>query len=63
MTEELSEKIMGKVLHKLFQGVVNELNNTFPTLVESVSELSHFITEPRNFLEVTRLPEDFKRIG
>ena len=51
---ELSEKIMGKVLHKLFKDVVNELRNAFPNLGESGSEVSQFITEPRNFAEVTR---------
>ena len=30
---ELSEKRMGKGLHKLFKDVVNELNNPLPTLV------------------------------
>ena len=29
---ELSEKIMGKCLHKLFKAIVNELNNALPTL-------------------------------
>ena len=51
---ELSEKIMGKVLHKLFKDVVNELRHAFPNLGESGSEVSQFITEPRNFAEVTR---------
>ena len=35
---------MGKVLHKLFKAVVNELNNEFHNLGESVPEVSHFIT-------------------
>ena len=30
---ELSEKNMGKVLHKVFMSVVNELNNSMPTLI------------------------------
>ena len=30
--EELSEKSMGKVLHKVFKAVVNEINNELPTL-------------------------------
>ena len=30
--EELSEKIMGKGLHKLFKDFVNELKNSLPTL-------------------------------
>ena len=35
--------------------------NSLPTLGESVSELSHFIPELRNFAEVKRLPEDVKK--
>ena len=45
---------MGKVIHKIFKDVVNELKNAFPNLGESGSEVSQFITEPRNFAEVTR---------
>ena len=30
-------------------------------LVESGSEVSHFITEPRNFSEVTKLSENIKK--
>ena len=52
---------MVKGLHKVFMGVVNELNNSFPNLGESVSEVSHFIPEPRNFAEVDILPVDVKR--
>ena len=40
---------MGKGIHKVFKNFENELNNSVPTLVESESELSHFIPEPRNF--------------
>ena len=29
---ELSDKSMGKVLHKVFKAVVNEINNELPTL-------------------------------
>ena len=52
---------MGKGLHKFFKAVVNELNISLSTLVESVSKVSHFITEPSNFSEVSRLPEDVKK--
>ena len=31
------------------------------TLSESGSEVSHFIPEPRNFAEVTKLPENIKK--
>ena len=51
---------MGKVLDKIFKAVVNKLNNSLPTLGESGSEVSHFISEPRNFAEVNILPEDVK---
>ena len=56
----ISAKIMGKGLHKLFKAVINELNIEFHTLGESVSEVSHFIPEPRNLVEVKRLPADIK---
>ena len=46
---------MGKGLHKVFKAVVNELNNALPNLIESGLEVSHFIPEPSNFVEVTRL--------
>ena len=52
---------MGKCLHKLFKSVVNGINNSWHTLVESGEELSHFIPEPRNFAEATRLPAVFKK--
>ena len=35
--------------------------NEFPNLGESGSEVSHFILEPINFIEVTRLPTDVKK--
>ena len=46
--EEISAKNIGKYSHKIFKAVVNALNNSFPNSVESGSEVSHFITEPRN---------------
>ena len=52
---------MEKGLHKVFMDVLNELNNTLPDLVQSVSKVSHFIPEPRNLAEVTKLPADFKK--
>ena len=52
---------MGKGLHKVFQDVINELNNTLLTLVESRSEVSHLIPELRNFSEVTRLSAEIKK--
>ena len=58
---ELSAKNNGKGLHKVFKVVVNQLNNPLPNLVESGLEVSHFVPEPRNFAEVTRLPADYKK--
>ena len=52
---------IGKVLHKVFKTVVKEISQDFPPLVESGSEVSHFITEPRNFSEVTKLSDDIKK--
>ena len=44
---------MGKCLHEVFKTVVKEISQDLPPLVESGSEVSHFIPEPRNFSEVT----------
>ena len=52
---------MGKVLHKLFRSVVNELSEALPTLVESSSEIYYFVQEPRNFTKVTILSEDIRK--
>ena len=46
---------MGKVLHKVFSTVVKEISQELTPLRESGSEVSHFILEPRNFAEVTKL--------
>ena len=48
-------------LHKVFKAIVNKLKNSLPTLWESGSKVSHFIPEPRNFAELTRLPVDIKK--
>ena len=52
---------MGKVLQKLFKTVVKEILQYLPPLVESGSEVSHLIPEPRNFSEVTKLSDDIKK--
>ena len=52
---------MGKVSHKVFNAVVNEILVSLPIMGESVSEVSHFIPEPRNFSEVTRLSADIRK--
>ena len=57
----LSTRNMGKGLQKVSKAVVNDISQALPVLVESVSEVSYFIPEPRNFSEVTRLSEDIKK--
>ena len=52
---------MGKVLHKVSQTVVKEISKHLPTLGESGSEISYFVTEPINFAEVTRFSDDIKK--
>ena len=52
---------MGKVLHKLFKAVVNEILQVLPILGESGSEVSYFIPEPRKCVEVNRLSENTKK--
>ena len=52
---------MGKVLHKVFSTVVKEISQELTSLVESSSEVSHFIPELRNFVEVTKLSEKIKK--
>ena len=52
---------MGKSLHKVFSMVVKEVSHELTPLGESSSEVSHFIPEPRNFAEVTKLSENIKK--
>ena len=54
-------QIMGKGLHKVFSTVVNEILQELTALGESGSQVSHFIPEPRNFAEVTKLSGNFKK--
>ena len=58
---ELSARVRGKGSYKVFKAVSNKLKNELPTLVESGSEVPHFIPKPRNFSEVTRLPVYIKK--
>ena len=53
----------GKGLHKVFKYILNQLNNSFSTLLYSGSEVSYFIIEPRNISDVARLPKCVKIIG
>ena len=52
---------MGKGLHKVFKNFVKYIYQYLPPLGESCSEVSHLITEPRNFAEVTKLSNDIKK--
>ena len=49
---------MGKVLHKVFSTFVKYISQELTPLGESGSKVSHFIPEPRNFAEVTKLSEN-----
>ena len=51
---------MGKNLHKVFSTVIKDISQELTPLGESGSEVSHFIPEPRNFAEVTKLSDNIK---
>ena len=57
----LSTQNMGKVLHKVFKSVVEEISQDLLILGESGSEVSYFIPDPRNFSAVTRLSNDINK--
>ena len=52
---------MGKVLHKVFSMVVKYISQKLTPLGESSSEVSHFISEPRNFARVTKLSNNIMK--
>ena len=52
---------MGKGLHKVFGTIVKDISQELTNFRESGSEVSHFITEPRNFAEVTKLSENIRK--
>ena len=52
---------MGKGLHKVFRTIVLEISQELTNFGESGSEVSHFIPEPRNFAEVTKLSENIRK--
>ena len=52
---------MVKGLHKVFSMVVKEISQELKALGGSGSEVSHFIPEPRNFAEVTKLSDNIKK--
>ena len=52
---------MGKGSHKVFKTVVKNILQDLPPLGETGLEVSHFIPEPRNYSEVTKLSEDIDK--
>ena len=52
---------MEKFLHKVFSTVVQDILQELTPLGEYGSEVSHFITEPRNFAEVKKISENIKK--
>ena len=52
---------MGKGLHKVFSTIIKYISQELTNLRESGSEVSHFIPEPRNFAEVTKLSENIRK--
>ena len=52
---------MVKGLHKVFSTVVKEISQELTSLGNSGSEVSHFIPEPRNFAEMTKLSENISK--
>ena len=51
---------MGKGLHRVFSTIVLEITQELTNFGEYGSEVSHFIPEPRNFAEVTKLAENIR---
>ena len=45
----------------MFKTVVKDISQDFPPLGESGSEVSHFILDPRNFSDVTKLSKTIKK--
>ena len=52
---------MVKGLHRVFSTIVSEILQELTNFRESGSEVSHFIPEPRNFAEVTRLAKNIRK--
>ena len=52
---------MGKGLHMVFSTIVKEILQELTNFGESSSEVFHFIPEPRNFVEVTKLSENIRK--
>ena len=52
---------MGKGLHRVSSTIVQEISQELTDFGESGSEVSHFIPEPRNFAEVTKLSKNIRK--
>ena len=52
---------IGKCLHKIFSTIIKQISQELTNLGESGSKVSHFIPEPRNFAEVTKLSENIRK--
>ena len=52
---------MGKGLHKVFSTIVLEILQELTNFGESGSEVFHFIPEPINFSEMTKLSENIRK--
>ena len=51
----------GKRLHRVFSTIVSYILQELTNFRETGSEVSHFIPEPRNFAEVTKLAENIRK--
>ena len=49
---------MGKVLHKAFKAVANDISQVLPIMGESGLQVSYFNSDPRKLSEVTRFSDD-----
>ena len=58
-----STQSMGKGFYKVFKTVAKYILQELTHLVESGSEVSHFIPEPSNFDEVTKFSDNIKKLG
>ena len=52
---------MGKDLHKVFKNFVKYILQYLPSLGETNSKVSYFISEPRNLAKVTKFSEDIRK--
>ena len=53
---------MGKGLNRVFSTIISKISQKLTNFGESGSEVSHFIPEPKNFSEVTKLAENIRKL-